>query len=35
MKATSCLEKLQDSSESSEQMTAIYKAAHSSNRIRF
>ena len=33
MKAKSCLEKLQDSSKSSEQLAAVNKATHSSNKI--
>ena len=35
MKAKSCLEKLQDSSKSSEQLAAVNKATHSSNKIDF
>ena len=35
MKARSCLEKLQDSSKSSEQLAEINKATHSSNKIDF
>ena len=35
MKAKSCREKLQDSSKSSEQMAAVNKATHSSNKIYF
>ena len=35
MKAKSCLEKLQDSSKSSEQLAAVNKAPHSSNKIDF
>ena len=35
MKARSCLEKLQDSSKSSEQLSEVNKAAHSSNKINF
>ena len=35
MKARSCLEKLQDSSESSEQLSEVNKGAHSSNKIDF
>ena len=35
MKARSCLEKLQDSSKSSEQLAAVNKATHSSNKIDF
>ena len=32
MKAKPCLEKLQDSSKSSEQLAAVNKATHSSNK---
>ena len=35
MKAKSCLDKLQDSSKSSEQLAAVNKATHSSNKIDF
>ena len=35
MKARSCLEKLQDSSKSSEQLSEVNKATHSSNKINF
>ena len=35
MKAKLCLEKLQDSSKSSEQLAAVTKATHSSNKIDF
>ena len=35
MKARSCLEKLQDSSNSSEQLSEVNKATHSSNKIGF
>ena len=35
MKTKSCLEKLQDSSKSSEQLTAVNKTTHSSNKIDF
>ena len=35
MKAKSCLEKVQDSSKSSEQLAAVNKATHSSNKIDF
>ena len=35
MKARSCLEKLQDSSKSSEQLSEVNKATHSSNKIDF
>ena len=35
MKTKSCLEKLQDSSKSSEQLTEVNKATHSSNKIDF
>ena len=35
MKATSCLEKLQDSSKSSEQLAKVYKASHSNSKIDF
>ena len=35
MKARSCLEKLQDSSQSSEQLSEVNKATHSSNKINF
>ena len=35
MKARSCLEKLQDSSKSSEQLSVVNKATHSSNKIDF
>ena len=35
MKATSCLEKLQDSSKSSELLSEVNKATHSSNKIDF
>ena len=35
MKVKSCLEKLQDSSKSSEQLAVINKATHSSNKIDF
>ena len=35
IKAKSCLEKLQDSSKSSEQLAAVNKASHSSNKIDF
>ena len=35
MKAKQCLEKLQGSSKSSEQLAAIKKATHSSNKINF
>ena len=35
MKAKSCLEKLQDSSKFSEQLAAVNKATHSSNKIDF
>ena len=35
MKAKSCLGKLQDSSKSSEQLAAVNKATHSSNKIDF
>ena len=35
MKARSCLEKLQDSSKSSEQLSEVIKATHSSNKIDF
>ena len=35
MKAKSCLDKLQDSSKSSEQLAAVNKATHASNRIDF
>ena len=35
MKAILCLEKLQDSSKSSEQLAEINKATHSSNKIDF
>ena len=35
MKAKSCLEKLQDSSKSSEQLAAVNKATQSSNKIDF
>ena len=33
MKAKSCLKKLQDSSKPSEQLAAVNKATHSSNKI--
>ena len=35
MKAKSCLDKLQDSSKSSEQLAAVNKATHASNKIDF
>ena len=35
MKAKSCLEKLQDSSKSSEQLVTVNKTTHSSNKIDF
>ena len=35
MKTKSCPEKLQDSSKSSEQLAAVNKATHSSNKIDF
>ena len=35
MKAKSCLEKLQNSSKSSEQLAVVNKATHSSNKIDF
>ena len=35
MKIKSCLEKLQDSSKSSEQLAEVNKATHSSNKIDF
>ena len=35
MKARSCLQKLQDSSKSSEQLTEVNKSAHSSNKTDF
>ena len=35
MKAKLCLEKLQDSSKSSEQLAAVTKATHCSNKIDF
>ena len=35
MKAILCLEKLQDSSKSSEQLAEVNKATHSSNKIDF
>ena len=35
MKAKSCLEKLQDSSKSSEQLASVNRANHSSNKIDF
>ena len=35
MKARSCLEKLQDLSKSSEQLSEVNKATHSSNKINF
>ena len=35
MKAKLCLEKLQDSSKSSEQLATVNKATHSSNKIDF
>ena len=35
MKARSCLEKLQDSSNSSEQLSEVNKATHPSNKIGF
>ena len=35
MKAKSCLEKIQDSSKSSEKLDAVNKATHSSNKIHF
>ena len=35
MKARLCLEKLQDSSESSEQLAEVNKATHSSNKIDY
>ena len=35
MTARSCLEKLQDSSKSSEQLSEVNKATHSSNKINF
>ena len=35
MKARSCLEKLQNSSKSSEQLSEVNKATHSSNKIDF
>ena len=35
MKARSCLEKLQDSSKSSEQLAEVNKTTHSSNKLDF
>ena len=35
MKARSCLEKLQDSRKSSEQLAEVNKATHSSNKVDF
>ena len=35
MKAKSCLDKLQDSSKSSEQLAAVNKNTHASNKIDF
>ena len=35
MRATLCLQKLQDSSKSSEQLAEVNKATHSSNKIDF
>ena len=35
MRATLCLQKLQDSSKSSEQLAEVNKATHSSNEIDF
>ena len=35
MKAKLCIEKFQDSSKSSEQLSAVNKVTHSSNKIGF